>query len=158
MWLLVSNKSILPESLLRRYDDCRQLSVEEFVTAATSDTGIDDYGSGILVDVSVLNEDLYRNLVPYKDYGVNIVFYKVNNAVAPWYVSDEVESFSTKTIKSIYGPDDIFGIKITYSDLTAVYIDTDTYNKNKLDIQYLDFFDVVKLYAYEVQNADKYGF
>ena len=158
MWLLVSNKSILPDSLLRRFEDCRKLSVEEFVTAASSDTGIDDYRRGILVDVSVLNEELYRNLVPYKDSGVNIIFYKVNNATVPYYMSDEVTSFSTKNIKSIYGPDDNFGVKITYNDMTVVYIDTDTYNRNKLAIQYLDFFDVVKLYAYEVQNADKYGF
>ena len=158
MWLLVSNKTTIPDSLLRRYEDCRQLSVEEFVTAATSETGIDDYGSGVLVNVSVLTEELYRNLVQCKSEGINIIFYKVNNATIPYYMSDEVKSFSTKNIKGIYGPDDNFGVKITYNDLTTVYIDTDTYNKNKLDIQFLDFFDVVKLFAYEVQDANKYGF
>lgn len=154
MYIVISNKSVFPESFKLAYDNYKRLTAKEFVTAAMSDEGFSEYDEGLVIDVNVLTEDLYNNLVLYEASGVNIIYYRINNQVIPRYVMDNVRRFSTRIIKKIDGPEKDIGYIITYEDGTKLYIDEDTFNSNSLTIQISDYYDVVKLFAYEVDEKE----
>lgn len=154
MYVVISNKLVFPESFKLAYDNYKRLSVKEFVTAAMSDEGFSEYDEGLVIDVNTLTEDLYNNLVLYEASGVNIVYFRVNNQAIPRYVINNVRRFSTKCIKKIDGPEKDTGYIITYDDGTKLYIDEDTFNSNSLVIQISDYYDIVKLFAYEVDEKE----
>ena len=154
MYIVISNKSVFPESFKLAYDNYKRLTVKEFVTAAMSEEGFSEYDEGLVIDVNVLTEDLYNNLVLYEASGVNIVYYRIDNQVIPRYVINNVRRFSTKTIKRIDGPEKDIGYIVIYEDGTKIYIDEDTYDSNSLAIQIFDYYDIVKLYAYEVDEKE----
>ncbi len=154
MYIVISNKSVFPESFKLTYYNYKRLTAKEFVTAAMSEDGFSEYDEGLVIDVNVLTEDLYNNLVLYESSGVNITYYRIDNQVIPRYVINNVRRFSTRYIKNIEGPEKDIGYIVTYEDGSKIYIDENTFDENTFDIKTFDYYDVIKLFAYNVDEHE----
>lgn len=155
-YLVVSNDISLPHSLKFRYNVIK-ISLTEFITAATSEDGIDCYDEGILFDAYLLEDKtLYSNLVEYINSGVNIIFYTIDNRYIPSYVDLPVKRFSTRVITDTQITDQ--NVILIFDDHTKVTIGLQDYEKNKIYIPYMDYYDIIKMYAYEVYEGCIYDF
>lgn len=155
-YLVVSNDISLPHSLKFRYNVIK-ISLTEFITAAASEDGIDCYDEGILFDAYLLeNKTLYSNLVEYINSGVNIIFYTIDNRYIPSYVDLPVKRFSTRVITDTQITDQ--NVILIFDDHTKVTIGLQDYEKNKIYIPYMDYYDIIKMYAYEVYEGCIYDF
>lgn len=151
MYIVVTNKTSIPNAIEQRYNDTRRLSMIEFVTAATSDDGI-DIDEGLLIDATCLKEDVYESLKSYEEFGVTIIYYANDKKSIPYYVDHNILVFSIEFRQADF-EDDMVVLIYDGPDFTSrVYIDKQEYEKHKIEFVFLDYYEVIKMYAYNVHE------
>ena len=144
MYIVVTNNSSIPNAIEQRYSDTRRLSMIEFVTAATDGIDIDE---GLLIDATCLKEDVYEALKEYEAFGLKVIYYandkkSIHNTLV-FSIEFRQADFEDDMVVLIYdGPDFI----------SKVYIDKQEYEKHKIEFVFLDYYEVIKMYAYNVHE------
>lgn len=150
MYIVVTNKASIPNAIEKRYSDTRRLSMTEFVTAASFD-GI-DIDEGLLIDATCLEEDVYDSLKEYEAFGLNVIYYANDKKSIPYYVDHNILIFSIE-FKQADFEDDMVVLIYDGPDFTSkIYIDKQTYEKHKIEFVFLDYYEVIKMYAYNVHE------
>lgn len=148
MYIVVTNKNI-PNAIEQRYSDTKRLSMVEFVTAATAGIDIDE---GLLIDATCLEEDVYNSLKEYEAFGLKVIYYANDKKSIPYYVDHNILVFSIEFRQADF-EDDMVVLIYDGPDFTSkVYIDKQEYEKHKIEFVFLDYYDVIKMYAYNVHE------
>lgn len=148
MYIVVTNKAI-PNAIEQRYSDTRRLSMVEFVTAATEGIDIDE---GLLIDATCLKEDVYESLKEYEAFGLKVIYYANDKKSIPYYVDHNTLVFSIEFRQADF-EDDMVVLIYDGPDFTSkVYIDKQEYEKHKIEFVFLDYYEVIKMYAYNVHE------
>lgn len=151
MYLVVSDKISIPKAIEQKYSDIRHLSMTEFVTAAASDDDGVDIDEGLLIDVTCLKEDIYNALKTFEDV-VDIIYYANDKKSIPSYVDHSILIFSIEFRQAEF-EDDMAVLIYDGPDFTSkVYIDKQEYEKHKIEFVFLDYYEVIKMYAYNVHE------
>ena len=151
MYIVVTDKTAIPKENEKRYSDTRRLSMTEFVTAASFD-GI-DIDEGLLIDATCLEEAVYNSLKEYEAFGHNIVYYANDKKSIPNYVDHNILVFSIEFRQADF-EDGMAVLIYDGPDFTSkVYIDKQEYEKHKIEFVFLDYYEVIKMYAYNVNEA-----
>lgn len=150
MYIVVTNKASIPNAIKKRYSDIRRLSMTEFVTAASCDEI--DIDEGLLIDATCLEEDIYDSLKEYEAFGLNVIYYANDKKSIPYYIDHNILIFSIE-FKQADFEDDMVVLIYDGPDFTSkVYIDKQTYEKHKIEFVFLDYYEVIKMYAYNVHE------
>lgn len=150
MYIVVTDNASIPNAIEQRYSDTRRLSMTEFVTAASFD-GI-DVDEGLLIDATCLKEDVYESLEEYEAFGINIIYYANDKKSIPNYVDHNILVFSIEFRQADF-EDDMVVLIYDGPDFTSkVYIDKQEYEKHKIEFVFLDYYEVIKMYAYNVNE------
>lgn len=151
MYIVVTNNSSIPNAIEQRYSDTRRLSMVEFVTAASDDDGI-NIDEGLLIDATCLKEDVYESLKEYEAFGLKVIYYANDKKSIPNYVDHNTLVFSIEFRQADF-EDDMVVLIYDGPDFTSkVYIDKQEYEKHKIEFVFLDYYEVIKMYAYNVHE------
>ena len=157
MYIVVTNKKFIPKVIRQKYSDTRRLSMTEFVTAAKSYDGL-DADEGLLIDATCLEEDIYESLKSYEDFGLNIIYYANDKKSIPNYVDHNILIFSIEFRQADFEDDMVVLIYDGLDFISKIYIDKQEYKQHKIEFEFLDYYDVIKQFAYEVQEVSKWNF
>ncbi len=150
MYIVVTNKASIPNAIEQRYSDTRRLSMTEFVTAASCDGIYID--EGLLIDATCLEEDVYESLKEYEAVGLNVIYYANDKKSIPYYVDHNILIFSIEFKQADFEDDMVVLIYDGLDFTSKVYIDKQTYEKHKIEFVFLDYYEVIKMYAYNVHE------
>lgn len=157
MYIVITDKSAIPNEIKKYYDNARRLSMVEFVTAASSEDGL-EVDEGLLIDATCLNEDVYNALASYEAVGVNVIYYANDKKSIPYYVDHNIRVFSIEFKEANFEDDMVVLIYEGFDFTSKVYIDQHAYENHKLEFVFLDYYEVIKMYAYDVHEVYEYNF
>lgn len=152
MYIVVTDNASIPKAIEQRYSDTRRLSMVEFVTVATDATDGIDIDEGLLIDATCLKEDVYDALKEYEALGLEVIYYANDRKSIPYYVDHNTLVFSIE-FRQADIEDDMVVLIYDGPDFTSkVYIDKQDYEKHKIEFVFLDYYEVIKMYAYNVHE------
>lgn len=100
MYIVVSNDRRVPIDLEKNKIQIEQWNLDEFYNNATSDDGL-TIDEGIYYDVSVLTQEIYESLLEYREYNINIVYYRFDDMPTPSFkMQDDITVYATKQPES----------------------------------------------------------
>lgn len=150
MYIVVTDNASIPKAIEQRYSDTRRLSMTEFVTAASFD-GI-DVDEGLLIDATCLKEEIYEALKEYEAFDLKVIYYANDKKSIPSFVDHNILVFSIEFRQADF-EDDMVVLIYDGPDFTSkVYIVKQDYEKHKIEFVFLDYYEVIKMYAYNVHE------